>query len=148
MQILVCSLGGKDTTEKEMATLSSILAWKISWTEEPRGLQAIGSQRVRHTGHAGAQALEILYFILMNNSNRYFDKANSSWNNERKSHKISLARILERVAIPFSSGSSRPLDWTWVSYIAGRFFTIWATREALIAITSSCKTLIHFKMWI
>ena len=34
--------------EKEMATHSSILAWKISWIEEPGGLQSIGSQRVRH----------------------------------------------------------------------------------------------------
>ena len=34
--------------EKEMATHSSILAWKISWTEEPGGLQSMGSQRVGH----------------------------------------------------------------------------------------------------
>ena len=34
--------------EKEMATHSSILAWKISWTEEPDRLQSIGLQRVRH----------------------------------------------------------------------------------------------------
>ena len=44
---------------------------------------------------------------------------------------ILQARILEWVAIPFSRGSSRPTDWTWVSCIVGRFFTIWATREAL-----------------
>ena len=42
---------------------------------------------------------------------------------------ILQARILEWVAMPFS-GSSRPRDWTWVSCIAGRFFTVWATREA------------------
>ena len=35
--------------EKEMATFSSILSWKIPWTEEPGGLQSMGSQRVRHT---------------------------------------------------------------------------------------------------
>ena len=39
------------------------------------------------------------------------------------------ARILEWVAIPFSRIFSRPRDWTWVSHIAGRFFTIWAARE-------------------
>ena len=44
-------------------------------------------------------------------------------------HGILQARILERVAIPFSRGSSWPRDQTQVSYIAGRFFTIWATRE-------------------
>ena len=40
-------LGWEDPLEKDMATHSSILAWKISWTEEPRGLQSMGSQRVR-----------------------------------------------------------------------------------------------------
>ena len=42
---------------------------------------------------------------------------------------------LEWVAIPFSRGSSRPQDWTQVSCIAGRFFTVWATREALSVLT-------------
>ena len=45
-------------------------------------------------------------------------------------HGILQARILEWIAIPFSQGSSWPRDWTRVSCIAGRFFTIWATREA------------------
>ena len=40
---------------------------------------------------------------------------------------VAHARILEWVAIPFSKGSSQPWDWTRVSCIAGRFFTIWAT---------------------
>ena len=40
----VCSLGWEDSLEKEMATLSSILVWKISRTEEPGGLQSMGSQ--------------------------------------------------------------------------------------------------------
>ena len=40
-------------------------------------------------------------------------------------------RILEWVACPFSRGSSRPRNWTRVSFIAGRFFTNWAIREAL-----------------
>ena len=42
------SLGREDPLEKEMATHSSILAWKISWTEELGGLQSMGLQRVRH----------------------------------------------------------------------------------------------------
>ena len=40
----VCSLGGKDPLEKGMATYSSIFAWRIPCTEEPGGLQSIGSQ--------------------------------------------------------------------------------------------------------
>ena len=44
----VRSLGWEDLLEKEMATHSSILAWKISWTEEPGGLLSMGSQRIGH----------------------------------------------------------------------------------------------------
>ena len=45
----VRSLGQEDPLEKEMATHSSILAWKIPWTEEPGGLRSTGSQRVGRT---------------------------------------------------------------------------------------------------
>ena len=44
----VQSLGQEDVLEKEMATHSSTLAWKIPWTEEPGRLQSLGSQRVGH----------------------------------------------------------------------------------------------------
>ena len=44
----VGSLGQEDDLQGEMATQSSILAWKIPWTEEPGGLQSMGLQRVRH----------------------------------------------------------------------------------------------------
>ena len=44
----VPSLGREDPLEKEIATHSSILAWKIPWTEEPGGLQSVVSQRVEH----------------------------------------------------------------------------------------------------
>ena len=43
-EMLVRSLGQEDSLEKGMATHSSILAWRISWTEEPSGLQSMGSQ--------------------------------------------------------------------------------------------------------
>ena len=42
------SLGWKDPLEKGMVIHSSILAWSIPWTEEPGGLESMGSQRVRH----------------------------------------------------------------------------------------------------
>ena len=42
------NLGQKDPLEKEMATHSSILAWRVPWSGEPGGLQSIGSQRVGH----------------------------------------------------------------------------------------------------
>ena len=44
----VQSLGQEDPLEEEMATHSSTLSWRISWTDEPGRLQYIGSQRVRH----------------------------------------------------------------------------------------------------
>ena len=47
-EMCIRSLGQEDPPEKEMATRSSILAWRIPWTEEPGGLQSIGLQRVGH----------------------------------------------------------------------------------------------------
>ena len=44
----VQSLGQEDPLEEEMVTQSNILAWRIPWTEEPGGLQSMGSQRIRH----------------------------------------------------------------------------------------------------
>ena len=49
-------------------------------------------------------------------------------------HAILQARILEWVAIPFFRGSSQPRNWTQVSYFAGRFFMVWATREAQLVV--------------
>ena len=47
-EIWVWSLGQEDPLEEGMVTHSSILAWRIPWTEEPRELQSMESQRVRH----------------------------------------------------------------------------------------------------
>ena len=98
----VQSLGQKDPLEKGMTTLSSILAWRIPWTEKLGRLQSTGSQRVRH-----------------------------DWVTSLLDHLIHQGspRILEWVTYPFSNGSSQSRNQTWVSCIAGWFFTIWATRE-------------------
>ena len=48
LETQVQSLGPEDPLEKEMATLSSILAWKIPWSKEPDRLQSLGLQRVGH----------------------------------------------------------------------------------------------------
>ena len=48
-------------------------------------------------------------------------------------HGILQVRTLEWVAIPFSRASFQPSDQSWVSWTAGRFFTIWATRETQVA---------------
>ena len=48
LETRVQSVSQEDLLEKEMATHSSLLAWKIPWTEEPSGLQSMGLQSVRH----------------------------------------------------------------------------------------------------
>ena len=57
-------------------------------------------------------------------------------------HGIFQASILEWVAISFFRGSSRMRDWTQISHIAGRCFTIWATREALMTENEELKILL------
>ena len=47
-EMQVQSLGREDPLEEGMATYSSILTWRIPWSEEPGGLQSMGSQRVKH----------------------------------------------------------------------------------------------------
>ena len=47
-EMQVQSLGQEDPLEEEMTAHSSVLAWRIPWTEEPGGLQSMGSQRVGH----------------------------------------------------------------------------------------------------
>ena len=51
-------------------------------------------------------------------------------------HGILQARILECIAIPFSRESSQPRGWTWVSCLAGRFFTVWASSNAHLSWSS------------
>ena len=58
-------------------------------------------------------------------------------------HGILQARILEWVAMPFSRGSSRPSNWTQVSWIAGGFLTIWATGKPLGVFYPALNSLLH-----
>ena len=62
----VWSLGGEDPLEKEIATHSSILAWRTPWTEEPGGLQSMGSRRVRHNWATNTQ---LLYGVFRSHKN-------------------------------------------------------------------------------
>ena len=59
----VQSLGWEDPLEEALATHASILAWRIPWTEEPGGLQSLGSYRARHdymTEHSTAPSADLL----------------------------------------------------------------------------------------
>ena len=102
----------EDPLEKEMEIYSCILAWGIPWTEEPGGLQSIGSQRV---GHNLVKVPQLCLTLC--------DPMDCSLPGSSVLG-ILQARILEWIAIPFSRGSSQPRGRTGVSCIAGRFFTI------------------------
>ena len=60
----VQSLGREDPLEKEMATHSSILAWKIPWTEEPGRLQSMGSQRINMTERLPTFTFTLFFYAL------------------------------------------------------------------------------------
>ena len=69
----VRSLGWEDPLTKEMASHSSVLVWKIPWTEKPGGLQSMGSQRLRHDYHFHSSIRKkycrTLFFFFMVNVN-------------------------------------------------------------------------------
>ena len=62
----VLSLGREDPLEKEMATHSSILAWRIPWTEKPGRLQSMGLQRVRHDAFCIPRCKGMSVFVFEN----------------------------------------------------------------------------------
>ena len=63
-------------------------------------------------------------------------------------HEIFQASVLEWVAISLSMGSSQPTDWTQVSCIASKLFTVWATREAPLNSNRRCNGLAVNKNWV
>ena len=76
----VQSLGPEDHLEKEMATHSSILAWRIPWTEEPGGLQSVGLQRVRHDWATSLSLVKVTYAVQIAWATQYYLKAVSLGN--------------------------------------------------------------------
>ena len=70
----VQSLGGEDPLEKEMANHSSILAWKIPWTEKPGRLQTMGSQRVRHDWVTSLSFTLVDFYLVYRKVGLYFTK--------------------------------------------------------------------------
>ena len=79
-ETLVGSLSWEDPLEKEVATHSSILAWRIPWTEEPGGLQPKGSQIVRHdwaTKHKHKNSSTYSLVLLNDNSTYIYNNLSS-----------------------------------------------------------------------
>ena len=156
-ETLVRFLGWEDPLEKEMAIHSSTLAWKIPRMEEPDRLQSMGSKRVGHdwatslslfrASTPDMQMTPPLWEKVKRQAEEWgtiFTShiSNSKWSRSVVSdslrphglpgssvHGIFQAIVLEWIAISFTSRSSRPRDWTWVSRIVDKRFTVWATRE-------------------
>ena len=105
------------------------------WTEEPSGLQSMGSQRVGHDW-ATSFSLKNPMCVLVTQSCLDSVQPHGLYQPGSSVHWILQARILENFSIPqgigisLSRGSSQPRDQTQVSHMAGRLFTVWATREA------------------
>ena len=125
-QTWVWSLGREDPLEKGMATHYSILAWRIPWTEEPGGVQSMGSHRVGHNRAANTNTIPVY---------TYWSKAAQSCPtlcNHRDCslpgssiHGIFQARVLEWVAISFSLESLNLEHWKQ-HMLAG----MWSKRNA------------------
>ena len=138
-ETLVWSLGQEDTLEKGVATHSSILAWRITWTQEPGGLlglQIIRQNRETNTSTFSIQTTRIagiLLLLLFFNSLSCVQLFVSHGLSLPGSsvHGIFQARILEWIPISFSRRSSLPRDQTCVSCIGMQFHYHWATREEL-----------------
>ena len=144
-------LGQEYPLEEEMVTCSSILTWKIPWTEETDGLQSMGSQRVGHNRATEHACMHMCQQVTVSKeSSRTIYTKSCLGRGKRDIHKymytycilcptlcnpmdcslsgssvhgILQARVLELVAMPSSRGSSRPRYQTQVSCIAGRFLT-------------------------
>ena len=95
-----------------MATQSSILAWKIPWTEEPAGPQSVGSDRTEQQGYTGS-ACRLSCFSCV----QLYDPMDCSPPSSSV-HGVLQARILEWVAISSSKGSSRAKDQTHISQLS------------------------------
>ena len=107
----VRSLGQEDPLEKEMATHSSILAWKIPWTEEPGRLQSMGSQRV---GHDWATSLSLSFtFSLPQTRHPGTHKYGESWGS------------VFQIQTVYNVKKYFPLLWWSVSLLWGRSDLRW-----------------------
>ena len=148
----VRSLGQEDPLEKEMATPSSIHAWKIPWTEEPGGLQSMGSQRV---GHDWATSLHFMSPLDNRETKPVNCKGNQPW--------LSIERTDAEPAtwcenpdtgkrLQAGEGGDRgqddwmaaPIQWTWVWANCRRW---WRTEKPGILQSMGLQIVIQLSNW-
>ena len=121
LQMWVGSLGQEEPLEEAMATHSSILAWRIPWTEESGGLQSIGLQRVRQDWsdleRMHTEWWHCTFLCLCAKSlHPFYDSMDGSLLGSSV-HGILQARILEWVAMPSVRESSQSRKGTCLCYI-------------------------------
>ena len=95
----------------------------LTWTADPH-------HRLNYTYWGKPQASQSQHEVLLAQSCLTLCDPMDCSPTGSSDHGIFQTRILQWVAISFSRGYSQPKDWTWVSFTAGRFFIVWATREA------------------
>ena len=122
--------------EKAMATHSSVRAWRIPGMGEPGGLPSMGSHSQTRLKRLSSNSSSSI--VLVTQSYPTLCDPMDCSPPGSSLHGILQARILEWVAMPSSRGSSQPRDQIQVSCIAGRFFTIWTSREALLSVCCCC----------
>ena len=121
----VWSLSWEESLEKEMATHSSILAWRIPWTEEPGGLQSVGSQKVGHNWATNTFTFLVLIFcIALFISWFFFSFVLQGWKEERRGKTRSgWGSIKELFSLPMKSWKNEKTPrvrrlpvhfWLWV----------------------------------
>ena len=124
----VQSLGREDLLEKEMATHSSILAWRIPWMEEPGGLQSMGSQRV---GHDWATSL----------THSANEEASPTNTNCLESEKIKTKTQPSKAQNDWEGTQGNLLGEKWMFYVVTGLRTPGLHRYSESEVTLSCRTL-------
>ena len=131
LETWVRSLGREDPLEEGMATDSSILAWKIPWTEEPGGLKSIGSHRIRHDWSDLAHTYHLCYVSVR------------PWVSYSNAELISMSDQIWRP----------PLEKKTVNGDGQRFRNIYGLKEGLLwwlsgkEATCQCKRC-RFDLWV
>ena len=116
--------GGLQRAQGSFCSVVVLVAWRIPGTGKPGGLPPMGSHRVGHDwSDLAAAAVLVAQLCLTLCDPTDCGPPGSSVRG------ILHATILEWIAIPFSRGSSQSRNRTWVSCIAGRFFSVWATGK-------------------
>ena len=150
----VWPLDWEDPLEKEMATHSSTLSWKIPWMEEPDRLQSMGSWRVRHNW-ATSLSLHLYIYINISFHTYFISHTHTHTHTHTQTRLCSVAqscltlwsfglwstRLLcprdfpgkstGAVVISSSRGSFWPRDWTSISYLSRQILYHWAPWENL-----------------